>query len=284
MSCDECMEQIFELIEREAVEPESVRAILERCPECRARFEQTKAALERAGELVMEEPPASADAAILRAARERSRRAPPRRRRWLSSTRWAAAAAALLAVGVGVWAIPRAEQVERAGETKDAESEAVAAIERSTDSAPVAEATRTEESRPTGHPGTPRAQKKEALPQSKRASRDAPKPMKTLSDEDGEPAAAADSRRAEAQLAAAPASFEDASGVSAECKRRLAEAERRDAKDDASDMEPEALLATGRCYHELGDVAQARRWLLRAASHPQTKDRAERALARLPPE
>ena len=39
MSCEECKSQIFELIEREAVDPEGVRAILADCPECRAEFE-----------------------------------------------------------------------------------------------------------------------------------------------------------------------------------------------------------------------------------------------------
>ena len=65
MNCEECKEQVFELIEREAVDPEGVRAILADCPDCRAEFEAMKAALALAGELPVEEPPADIDAAIL---------------------------------------------------------------------------------------------------------------------------------------------------------------------------------------------------------------------------
>jgi uncharacterized protein with PIN domain len=39
MNCDECKEQVFELIEREAVDRDGVREILARCPECRAAFD-----------------------------------------------------------------------------------------------------------------------------------------------------------------------------------------------------------------------------------------------------
>ena len=74
MTCDECLEQLFELIEREAEEPEVVREILARCPECRALFDEMKAALADVSRLPMEEPPSDIDELVLQAARERSTR------------------------------------------------------------------------------------------------------------------------------------------------------------------------------------------------------------------
>jgi len=112
MNCDECKEQLFELIEREAVDPGGVRAILARCPDCRAAFDEMKAALAVAGQLPIEEPSAAADAAVVRAASERLPRVVPLRKRRLQPPPWAMAAIALLAVGVGVWSIPREVQLE----------------------------------------------------------------------------------------------------------------------------------------------------------------------------
>ena len=126
MSCDECKEQVFELIEREAVDPEGVRAILDECPDCRAEFEALKASLALAAQLPLEEPPADLDAVILSQASRRleaSGSAPeaggseagevvPLRKRLLQAPPWAMAAIALLAVGVGVWSIPRQVQLE----------------------------------------------------------------------------------------------------------------------------------------------------------------------------
>ena len=126
MSCEECKEQVFELIEREAVDPEGVRAILADCPDCRAEFEAMKAALALAGALPVEEPPADIDAAILSLADRRLRSAAPEPlseaveqaklipfyKRMVQVPPWAMAAVALLAVGVGVWSIPRTVQLE----------------------------------------------------------------------------------------------------------------------------------------------------------------------------
>ena len=61
MNCEECKEQVFELIEREAVDPEGVREVLARCPECRALFDQMKAALANVDRLPIEEPPETID-------------------------------------------------------------------------------------------------------------------------------------------------------------------------------------------------------------------------------
>jgi len=114
MNCEECKEQVFELIEREAVDPEGVRAILAECPDCRAEFDAMKVALAAADELPIEEPPGEIDALILRRAELRSQAAAPEeaqvipfRKRLLQTPPWAMAAIALLAVGVGVWSIRR---------------------------------------------------------------------------------------------------------------------------------------------------------------------------------
>ena len=126
MNCEECKEQVFELIEREAVDPEGVRAILADCPDCRAEFEAMKAALALAKELPVEEPPADIDAAILSLADRRLRSAVPELasgagedakpvpfyKKMAQVPPWAMAAVALLAVGVGVWSIPQTVQFE----------------------------------------------------------------------------------------------------------------------------------------------------------------------------
>jgi hypothetical protein len=278
------MEQVFELIEREAVDPEGVQAVLERCPECRASFEQMKLALQRAGELLLEEPPIHADAAILRAARERSARKSSARHRWLAPPPWAVAAAALLAVGIGVWAIPRAQRVEHAPDavgtepeptSGDAPEPRLARDAKNRLAASPSEASTINERRAT------RAQIPEAPARAKRKSRD---------DSEAPPSAKeAESNAARSAVAGAPegadlALREEAPRISAECEHRLTEVERREADADTSQMEPEDLLATGRCYQEIGDLAKARRWLRRAATHPETKKRAERALRRLPAE
>lgn len=126
MSCEECKEQVFELIEREAIDPEGVQAILAECPDCREEFEALKASLALAGQLPIEEPPPAVDAAILQQAARRLESAGsvpggtsakggevvPFRKRVLQTPPWAMAAIALLAVGVGVWSIPREVQFE----------------------------------------------------------------------------------------------------------------------------------------------------------------------------
>lgn len=104
MDCDECIERVFELIDEEASDPERVRAILDRCPDCRALFEETKATSALASELPLDEPPAERDAAILRAAGKKI--APNRkpRRPWAPrAPHWAMAAVAVLAIGLGMW-------------------------------------------------------------------------------------------------------------------------------------------------------------------------------------
>jgi len=144
MNCEDCKERVFELIEREAVDPEGVRAILADCPDCRAEFDAMKAALVLAEQLPVEEPPPDIDAAILRKAALRTENAHkpaaevvqeatvvPLRKRLLQTPPWAMAAVALLAVGLGVWSIPRDVQLE---------SEADSAVFEAEEAVPFAEA------------------------------------------------------------------------------------------------------------------------------------------------
>ncbi len=69
--------------------------------------------------------------------------------------------------------------------------------------------------------------------------------------------------------------------ATATCRRKVDEIERRthDDKDDVP--KPEEELAIGKCYQRLGRVDDARKWLQRAATHPQTKARAQEALRQL---
>ena len=271
MNCDECKEQIFELIEREAVDPEGVREVLSRCPECRALFDEMKSALRSAAELPVEEPPAEVDAAVMRAARDRSRKVVPLRRRWFRSPQWAVAAAALLAIGIGVWSIPRGGEVVM----EDAP-------------VPAAELAESVESAPAIGEQAER-------PRSARAKRKAVADVEEVVAAEHEAAAPAAARQSYAAGAVSDSVAMDADaneapqkkeqkGVSPECQARLSALERRSSEEDDASVDPEEALAIGRCYQAAGDVDEARRWLMRAASHPDTKARAIRALSELPAE
>ncbi|MDH3202463.1 MAG: hypothetical protein OEM15_16355 [Myxococcales bacterium] len=106
MNCEQCKEEVLELIEREAVDPAGVREILDRCPDCRALFDEMKAALVAVDQLPLEDPSARVDADILRAAVMRRTNVARVGKRRFQAPPWAMAAIALLAVGIGVWAIP----------------------------------------------------------------------------------------------------------------------------------------------------------------------------------
>lgn len=72
MEAEGFTDQLFELVEREAFDPEGVEKFLVAHPEYRAEFEQMKATLSLSADLPVEEPLASLDAAILELAEARA--------------------------------------------------------------------------------------------------------------------------------------------------------------------------------------------------------------------
>jgi len=275
MNCDECQEQVFELIERESVDPQAVHEVLDRCPECRALFDEMKAALAGVAGLPSEEPPTEIDVAILRAARDRVAKDSSRRRKWLQSTQWAVAAATILAVGIGVWAVPKGEEIAMEEVAMgDASSEEGDAAEVEASPAAKSIAARGPEKR-NAEPRTVARAEHEAL-----AVRDARSPAREVfagAASQGPARLAADS----AEDSSAPGARAEPQAASRECARRLAKVERRAREGTAKPIAPEDALAIGRCYQAVGNVVEARRWLERAALHPKTKDRAARALSEL---
>jgi hypothetical protein len=298
MNCDECKEQVFELIEREAVDPGGVRELLARCPDCRAAFDEMKAALEVAGQLPIEEPSAAVDAAIVRAANERVPRPVPLRKRRLQPPPWAMAAIAVLAVGVGVWSIPREVQLEgdaAPADMKSAEAPIMAEQERDEveealdDSGALAEVGVLGSER-TGHLGAaPRGEARVKRASSKPAP--AKRRSRLAAENKEEVQAPASLPAADMAAGAAPEAFEarkqqqdDRDGATADCQRKVDDIERRTRSNKGYSAKPEELLAIGKCYQMLDSVAEARRWLHRATMHRKTKERAEDALRELPKE
>ncbi|MGB5349697.1 MAG: hypothetical protein WBN10_08860 [Polyangiales bacterium] len=330
MSCEECKSQVFELIEREAVDPEGVRAILADCPDCRAEFEAIKAALALAGELPIEEPSADIDAAILGLADRRlpsagagsatiaaQAEAPiPFHAKMTQVPPWAMAAVALLAVGVGVWSIPRTVQFEsdanqtvletketvsmaeapreeRLGGALPLEESAVASMDDVADAAPVGVR---DSAKSAGRPArsqAPRAKKRrdamarQSAPEEEAAQNRALAPAAAPAVAKGEGVAQrAASGGAVAEDAAQASAELDEMDVerdeTAECRYEVRAFERRLRDDEGYAPTPEEQLAIGRCYQRLGDTANARTWLKRAAAAPATKRRARKALQALP--
>lgn len=72
MNAEEFEAQVFELIEREAFDPNGIREVLEALPECRAYFERMKGALAVAEQLPLVEPPAQLDGMLLASAAEQA--------------------------------------------------------------------------------------------------------------------------------------------------------------------------------------------------------------------
>ena len=309
MNCEECKEQVFELIEREAADPAGVREVLERCPDCRAAFDEMKAALALAEQLPLEEPPTAVDAAILRAAAERKPRVVPLRKRRLQPPPWAMAAVAVLAVGIGVWTIPRevhfdgdvapadkqnAERVilaeEMAAETPEEDAKLDDRIAEPAADAPVlapaprAEFAEAEEQKPSPEPARAKRRSRSSADES-RAGRagqaPASLPAANVAAEGGTQAQSSEV----AAKASTPRKQErDDDEARAACKRKVDAIERRvrGGKDDAPT--PEEELAIGKCYQKLENVAEARKWLERAAAHSKTKALAEKALRELAPD
>jgi len=140
VNCDECKEQVLELIERERLDPEGVRETLAKCPECKAEFDEVKAQLAVASQLPLEAPPDHLDLLILQAAEARTAGVAPaidtllaeqsameaaeprveeRPRLFLWRQPLAMAAVALLVVGIGISTVsivrgPGQEQVAEA--------------------------------------------------------------------------------------------------------------------------------------------------------------------------
>ena len=299
MNCDECKEQVLELIEREAVDPEGVREILARCPDCREVFDRMKAALALAAELPLEEPSTGIDEEILRAAAARVPKVVPLRRRRLQPPPWAMAAVALLAVGVGVWAIPRGVQLESDPAPPAATNveEAIVAEVALDEDVELEDAVAKKEPAPrqaarlrTTEPAEAKARPVAAKRRSN-APADQPKASVMAEAPVAAPAsdmaigAGAKARSGEADYTESRArKKERPDEATATCRRKIDQIESRVRDDEDYVPAPEEELSTGKCYQTLGELAEARKWLRRAAAHPETKARAEKALGELAPE
>ena len=321
MNCEECKEQVLELIERERIDPRGVRETLAKCPECKAEFDEIKAQLAVASQLPLEAPPEHLDVLILQAAEARSAgvaeaRPETQPRAWFSRQPLAMAAVALLVVGIGVSTVsivrgPDTEPLAEALVLEDLAQDAPAAAldEAVAGTAPeyreLAQASTDELSAreaPTEPPAARRARAGGA--------RSAKKTEARRVDRDDATAPAAPKERpqqvalAEADLAAAPAAGQYAEselpslksveakgqdgqeGATAErerqCKRSISSFEKRQKKDKADfSPTPRQSLDAGLCYQRLGKRSDAERWLKRAAEHPSTKARAVEALDEL---
>ena len=230
------------------------------------------------------------------------------------------AAVALLAVGVGVWSIPRTVQFEsdagqpmleaketvpmaeaprdeRFGGEPASEEAAVVAMEDIADAAPVGVM---ESAKSAGRPArreAPRAKKrrdamvKQSAPEVEAENRAmvpaaAPavaKPAVAKGEGVVQRSAVGSAVAKDADLASAELDDLDAkSDEPSECRVKVTAFERRLGDDESYEPPPEEELAIGRCYQRLGESAKARKWLERAAADPATKRRARKALQALP--
>ena len=282
MNCEQCKEEVFELIEREAVDPAGVREILDRCPDCRALFDGMKAALVAVDQLPLEDPPAHVDAEVLRAAAMRRARMAPLRKRRLQAPTWAMAAMALLAVGVGVWSIPRSTDFE----TEDALGTPEVQLDHKERAEPLVEAPAksTVARRERGQakrkarssPDAPEAVPAEAFGANAVAGLDMPDGRAS-----GPSAPGAARTTAPAVESSDEEARQDRDDAAEACRKTIADFEKRIRQDEDYAPDPVQQLALGRCYAKLGDTKRARTWLERAATHPKTKTRALTALNEL---
>ena len=284
MNCDECKEQVFELIEREAVDPDAVREILARCPDCRATFDEMKAALAVAERLPIEEPPAEVDEAILRAAGERMPRVVRLKKRRLQAAPWAMAAIAMLAVGIGVWTIPREVQLEGDAAPADMKygEDAVMAEQMLGDEEEALDGRVAVAELEAPKPARAKRRSRSSANEPS-AARIAQAPA-ALPAADTAAAGAGESRSTNevAAKASTPSKQErDDEDVNTACQRKVDDVERRARADKDFAPTPEEELAIGKCYQALDKVAEARKWLQRAAAHRTTKAPAEKALREL---
>jgi hypothetical protein len=264
--------------------------------------------LSLAEQLPIEEPPAALDAAILRAAGERERRVVRLRKRRLQPPPWAMAAIALLAVGVGVWTIPRKVQFEGDAAPAEVERADTKALERVVLGEEMAEEAPDDEAKlydglaelEANEPvQAPRAEvggakEKKASPEPARRKRQA-----RSSDEAASAGAATlapaslpvadvaaesaeESRSLQvAAKASAPSKGERDDDAASACQRKIDDLERRTRAGKEPEPTPQEELAIGQCYQALDNVAEARKWLERAATHRRTKAAAKKALREL---
>jgi len=323
MNCEQCKEEVFELIEREAVDPAGVREILDRCPDCRGLFDEMKAALVAVDQLPLENPPARVDADILRAAAMRRANITPIRKRRLQAPPWAMAAIALLAVGVGVWSIPRSTELATedalvapvaesdegivaeprpAGppaeleETVSEKAEQAFQLDQEKQTEPLAKTpakpsvARRERARTNRRVAPARARQAKAV---EAAAEEGSDVGAVAGMQDMAEAPAVDARAPRAARAVAPSSESAGQEANEEtkeddadaaCRKTTADFEKRRRRDADFKPDPEQELALGRCYAKLGDTKRARTWLELAAAHEKTKTRAQTALKKLPPD
>jgi hypothetical protein len=209
------------------------------------------------------------------------------------------AAVALLAVGVGVWAIPRGVQLEGdPGQPTATGVEEATVAELALD-----EDMELEEPRAPKEPVPEQAARlrtaeraeKKARPAAAKRRSNAPAEQPTASvmaeapvsapASDMAAGAAAKSRSDEADYTESRArKKERADEATAACRRKIDQIERRARDDEDYVPAPEEELATAKCYQTLDELAKARKWFHRAAAHPETKARAEKALSELTPE
>ena len=316
MNCDECKEQLLDLIEREAVDPEGVRGVLARCPECRAAFDELKATLALTDALPLEEPPVALDAPVLRAARARATQVVPLKKRRLQPPPWAMAAIALLAVGLGVWTIPGEVQFEGEGDlpvqapAEEAVAKQTYAEQKSDSQEALREETLADDedafagrvaaaggsatlNAPAAALERAEPRRKKGAARSRRAQRRSPSSSSELGAAAPATVATADMRVTAAEESASEAQTAKASvpqkkkelaedgDLAPTCKQRVDEHERRAGAEEDYARTPEDELAIGRCYLKLDNPAAARTWLERAAAHRETRARAESALRAL---
>lgn len=303
LDCEECEEQVLDLIEREALDPEGVRATLAKCPECRVKFDELKAMLALTQQLPVEAPPEHVDISILQAAEARTRGLAPGSPQ---SSAWrqplAMAAVALLVVGIGISTVsivkgPRQARIAEA----PAADEGVAPSE-DLEEAPgggeperieLAEAIADQPKTPAGDSDTLGAARQvratRARAPKKKEARAAASPrastsfaaegelqrVASASDEAGDQLPEERDAKPEAkQIAATTEAQRD-------CASRISAFETRTKSDDDYEPTAEESLDAGLCYQLLGKRAAARYWLKRAAADLSTKARAEDALEKL---
>lgn len=291
MNCEQCKEDVLELIERAAIDPAGVQEILNRCPDCRTLFDDMNAALVVVDQLPLEDPPSRVDAEVLRAAAMRRANVTPLRKWRLQAPPWAMAAIALLAVGIGVWSIPPSGDVatedalgtgvvETEGDVVAEQKPVGAREETAQASSEKAEARVLLDQR---EPVKPRAEAPAKSPlarrergQAKRKALSAPVQKANAPEAAPTESFAADAVAGLGMLEEAKEDRDDKADEA--CRKTVADFQKRSRRDEDYAPDPEQQLALGRCYAKLGDIKRARTWLERAATHPKTKTRAREVL------